>query len=241
MTQIIDTIMIFAAGFGTRMGDLTRSTPKPLVNVHGKPILYYVLDSIVNHGFKKIFINSHYLHEQIDAAVRHYQDNRVDCPRITVLYEPDILDTGGTIKADMKYFDSEFIFTHNSDVIIRSNKDLFREMSAAWDANKMDFFLLLHETNKAIGYVGRGDFEQSDRGMLTKPTTSTVNVLPYMYAGIAILKPELIASRSETKFSLQSYYDNPQKTYGYINDGAWCHVSSPKDLVRTEQFLSTYA
>ncbi|MES2214529.1 MAG: nucleotidyltransferase family protein [Pseudomonadota bacterium] len=239
MTKPIDTLMVFAAGFGTRMKAATKTTPKSLIKVHGKPILYYVLDSALRHGgFKNIFVNTHYLSDQIEDAVRHFESSRIDCPKITLLHEEELLDTGGTIKNGLKYFNSDAIVTHNSDVILKSDKDFFGSLKDSWDPEIMDFLMLVYETEKAVGYVGKGDFILSKNNQLLRPKNESN--YPYMYTGAAILKPGLIASNPKTVFSLQGYYDNPQNIYGCRHYGSWCHLSSPEDIISTEQNLRPF-
>lgn len=60
----IDTIMLFAAGVGSRMKHLAKNNPKSFILVLGRPILYHVLDLCKTYPFKKIVINTHYLHEK---------------------------------------------------------------------------------------------------------------------------------------------------------------------------------
>jgi MurNAc alpha-1-phosphate uridylyltransferase len=238
MTQQIDTLMIFAAGFGKRMKHVTQTLPKPLVRIHKKPMLYYVLESALRHRFKHIFVNTHYLHEQIEDAVKHFQNSRIDCPKITLLHEPELLETGGTIKNGLQYFDSDAIITHNSDIVLHSDQDFFMQLKQSWNPEIMNFLLLVHETQKAVGYVGNGDFELSPQMQLTKP--QNLDFYPYMYTGVAILKPSLVASNPQTIFSLQEYYNNPDHMYGQIHSGDWYHVSSPEDIIATERRLQPF-
>mgnify|MGYP001341747654 FL=1 len=58
-------LLIMAGGFGTRFGDLTKSTPKPLLKIRGKPIIEHIIDTAVDDGIKKIVISVHYLADQI--------------------------------------------------------------------------------------------------------------------------------------------------------------------------------
>jgi len=236
MTKDIDTLMIFAAGFGKRMKEVTKNIPKPLIPIHNKPILYYILDSAIKHGFRRIFINTHYLAKQIEDSIIYFQNNRVDCPKITLLHEEELLDTGGTIKNGLKYFDRDAIITHNADVILHSARDFFSDLKRAWNPQEMDFLLLTHETEKAIGYVGKGDFEIDNMGLLTKP--KTLDHYKYMYTGVAIIKPELITSNPQQIFSLQEYYNDPKRIYGYVHSGTWCHVSCPEDVESTMRHLA---
>jgi len=55
--------LILAAGRGSRLGKLTDSLPKPLVEVKGKPVISYLIDKLINLNVTEIFINMHYKHE----------------------------------------------------------------------------------------------------------------------------------------------------------------------------------
>ena len=61
--------MLFAAGLGNRMRHLTENNPKTLIPILGKPILHYALGLCTSYPFKKIVINTHYLHEQIAESI----------------------------------------------------------------------------------------------------------------------------------------------------------------------------
>lgn len=232
----IDTLLIFAAGFGKRMKQVTENLPKPLIEIQNKPMLCHILESATKHGFKKIFINTHYLHDQINKAIEEFQLNNPNCPSIQILHEEVLLDTGGTVKNGIQYFGDKPIITHNADIILKGNEDYFAKLKSSWNPTAMDFLLLVHETQKAIGYVGKGDFELNDTSkILTRP--HNLDSYKYMYTGVAILKPSVIAQNSDTIFSLQQYYDNPEKIYGIVHNGTWCHVSCPEDIESTNRFL----
>ena len=63
--------MVLAAGRGERMRPLTDHTPKPLLPVHGKPLLQWPLEALVQGGFRHIVVNTAWLGEQIsDFAVK---------------------------------------------------------------------------------------------------------------------------------------------------------------------------
>lgn len=61
------TAMILAAGRGERMRPLTDSTPKPLLQVRGKPLIEWHTDALVKGGFRQLVINTAWLGEQIPA------------------------------------------------------------------------------------------------------------------------------------------------------------------------------
>ena len=84
--------LILAAGFGSRMNELTKDTPKPLLKVKNQTLLDYAVKITEGITFNNIFINSHYLADQLHSYIElHF-------PHIKISHEEDILGTGGGIK-----------------------------------------------------------------------------------------------------------------------------------------------
>ncbi|MGE0094006.1 MAG: sugar phosphate nucleotidyltransferase [Alphaproteobacteria bacterium] len=65
----VKTALVMAGGRGTRLGERTKDTPKPLLNVGDRPILEHVLTALENAGVPEIFVSVHYLADQIEAFV----------------------------------------------------------------------------------------------------------------------------------------------------------------------------
>ena len=59
------TAMILAAGRGKRMRPLTDTTPKPLLKVHGKPLIEWHLEALARGGVRAVVINAAWLEERI--------------------------------------------------------------------------------------------------------------------------------------------------------------------------------
>ena len=89
--------MILSAGFGKRLLPITNKTPKPLVKINNISLLKNCIDFLFNIGCKKIVVNTHFKHQLIFDFIKYNYDNS----NITVLYEKDILDTGGAVKNAM--------------------------------------------------------------------------------------------------------------------------------------------
>ena len=233
----IDTILLFAAGLGTRMRDLSRNTPKPLIQINGRPILHYVFDLVSQYNFKNILINTHYYSEQIENEVRIIQNLYPDLPKITILYEKELLDTGGTVKNAFGITGTKPIFTINCDCLFFPNSNIFEDMVSAWNPDRMNFLILTYPTQKAIGYKGKGDFDIDDQHHIVHP--KNLIEMPYIYTGLQILKPEIIVANNKDKFSLGIYYLETEgtKIYTHILNGQWCHASSPEDIKAIETFL----
>ena len=84
--------MIFAAGFGTRMGALTKDLPKPMLELRGQSLVSHAVDLAKTANIETIFANTHYLADRLEPHLRDLG--------VTPLQEtPRILDTGGGLKA----------------------------------------------------------------------------------------------------------------------------------------------
>jgi MurNAc alpha-1-phosphate uridylyltransferase len=236
---MIDTIMLFAAGFGNRMRHLTENNPKTLITILEKPILHHALDLCKSYPFKKVVINTHYLHKQIEKSIEEYRENNPNFPEIEVVYEEELLETGGAVKNAKNLLGKGPIFTLNTDVILRSERNIFEDMVKKWDARKMDFLLLMQPYKNAIGYSGHGDFDLDSMGKLNRPDKQ--GNYEYMYAGLQILKPELIAKHPLKIFSLREYYLNSERVIGLkAKDVRWYHATTPEDIISIEMDMLSH-
>lgn len=230
---MIDTIMLFAAGFGSRMRHLTNNQPKSLIQVLDKPILHYSLELCKQYPFKRIIVNTHYLHEQIFNSIYDFQKNNPDFPKINIVYEEELLETGGAIKNVNDIICNNHIFTLNTDTIIQSRCNVFKQMLQKWNPKIMDFLLLMQPIAKTVGYTGLGDFELDQNNKVTKPDIE--DSYSYIYAGLQILKPEIIYQHPLNIFSLKEYHLNNQNVYGITVDKTrWYHATRPEDIVDIE-------
>lgn len=233
---MIDTIMLFAAGRGTRMLNLTKNKPKTLINILKRPILYYALDLCKTYPFKKIVINTHYLHQQIEESIKKFKETNLNFPEIILINEEELLETGGAIKNAKKILGDKEVFTLNTDVILQSKDNIFRIMQEKWNSRIMDFLLLMQPCNKAVGYTGKGDFDLYDDGKLLREEKK--NKYEYIYTGLQILKPEIIYANPAAIFSLNEYYFNNPMVRGIsIKDTKWYHASRPEDLKHIEKCI----
>ena len=101
--------LLLAAGFGTRLGNLTKYTPKPLIKVNNKPILTFCLEQLAQAGVTEVIINTHYLADQIDDFLK-----KNDAPiKIVISHEKQLLGTAGTLKKHIQVLaEGDFIVMH---------------------------------------------------------------------------------------------------------------------------------
>ena len=89
----ISQAIIMAGGLGSRLGDLTKFTPKPMLKVKGKPVLEYCISQLENEGIKEIYISVNYLAEKIVK----YIEERKSKSKIIPVYENNKLGTIGPL------------------------------------------------------------------------------------------------------------------------------------------------
>ena len=105
--------MILAAGYGTRLRPYTNHTPKPLFSIAGRPLLDEIIRRLQQAGCKAVIINTHHLHQQIEAFVAD-QNYSLE---IVTRHEPEILGTGGAIKNVSDFWDNQPFMVINADII----------------------------------------------------------------------------------------------------------------------------
>ena len=227
--------MVLAAGLGQRMRPLTDTMPKPMVSVAGRPLLDHVLDRLADGGVTEAVVNVHYLPDQIIA----HTAGRAH-PRVIISDERDqVLGTGGGVVKALPLLGHEPFFHVNSDTMwiegVRSN--LVR-LAEAFDSERMDILLLMAPTASSIGYSGRGDYSMLSDGTLRKRREH--QVVPFVYAGAAIISPSIFDGAPEGEFSLVRMFDkaNEQdRLFGLRLDGVWMHVGTPDAVAAAEEAL----
>lgn len=216
--------MIFAAGFGTRMGDLTADRPKPLIPVAGRTLLDHALAPAQAADLHPVVVNTHYKGAQIAA--------HLDGTDVTVLDEaPDILETGGGLRNAVPFLGADPVFTMNSDAVW-AGPNPYDILEAAWRPDNMDALLLCVPASRALGHPGR-DFVLAPDGRLSRGAG-------YAYCGVQILKTNGLADIPDAAFSVSRLWDLAAKAgrlFGISYPGQWCDVGQPENISLAESML----
>lgn len=91
--------ILLAAGVGSRLRPLTDELPKCLVPVNGRPLIDYWLRHLAAIGVERFLVNLHYRSDM----VRAYLEQGPFAGRIEIVYEPELLGTGGTLLANRRF------------------------------------------------------------------------------------------------------------------------------------------
>src|ERR1700728_1583647 len=232
--------MILAAGLGTRMRPLTDAMPKPLVAVGGKPLINHVLDHLAAVVVETAVVNVHHFADQIE---QHLKPRRA--PKIVISDERDaVLGTGGGVVKALPLIGAAPFFHVNADTLwIDGVRPNLTRLAERFDPAQMDILLLMAPTTSSIGYGGRGDYAMMPDGALRKRKEH--QVVPFVYAGAAIMSPSLFADAPSGEFSLTKTFDRAneqERLFGLRLDGGWIHVGTPEAIPAAEEaFLDSVA
>lgn len=221
-----DKAFILAAGFGTRLRPHTNDKPKPMVKVHGKPMIDHALDQLESANVKTCIVNTHY---KADILHDHLKDRT--SPEIIISHEPDILDTGGGIKNAIHHFTEPF-YVVSGDSVCEDDPDqnALKAMAEMWDSNTMDILLLLQPVNTMALTHGVGDYDLDDQGRAVRSLDKDGK---YMWTSIRINHPAIFENTPDQPFSYLQLLDKAQENgrlYGMVHKGTWHHISTPDDL-----------
>jgi MurNAc alpha-1-phosphate uridylyltransferase len=228
-----DKAMVLAAGLGLRMRPLTEQMPKPLVSVAGRTLLDHVLDKLGDAGVSEAIVNVHYLPDQIISHVTGRKR-----PLVTISDERDqVLGTGGGVVKALPLLGRAPFFHVNADTLwIDGARSNLARLAEAFDPARMDILLLMAPTAGSIGYEGNGDYSMLPDGALRKRKEH--QVVPFVYAGAAILSPGVFAGAPGGDFSLTKIFDaanEQERLFGLRLDGTWMHVGTPDAVGAAEQ------
>ena len=230
-----DAAMVMAAGLGKRRRPLTASRPKPLIPVLGKPLVDHALDKLAEAGVGRAVVNVHYMADALEAhlALRN-------APAITISDERDaLLETGGGMVKAMPHLPDPFFCLNSDNIWLDGPRDVFAELSTAWNPVTMDALLLMVRHTGACNYVGKGDFHLDPLGKVSRRRAG--RVAPFIYTGIQIVSHRLLRDAPQGAFSTNILWNRAieeGRLFGLVHTGQWFEVGEPSAIARTESWLT---
>lgn len=106
--------MILVAGYGTRLGELIKDTPKPMLDLGGCPILEHIIRNLARQGFNQIAVNLHYKADVIKDYFGNGMRFGID---LIYSYEPKLLGTAGAIKKMEWFLGADTFLVHYGDIV----------------------------------------------------------------------------------------------------------------------------
>jgi N-acetyl-alpha-D-muramate 1-phosphate uridylyltransferase len=233
--------MIMAAGKGTRLGKITETIPKVLIDINGKSLLQIAVETCARYGFDDIIVNVHYMADMVEEEIRRL--NRLGF-RIAVSDERELLlENGGGLYNARGFFDRHPFLVYNADIVTDLDlSSLYRYhlkknglVTLAVRNREGNRFLLVNSEgllkgwcNKATGekiLAVKGDEELSEIG----------------FSSIQILDPEIFNYMKEGIYTVVSLYLQLASCHSIFtyrcDDGYWFNVGTPENLESVREFL----
>lgn len=220
--------MVFAAGLGTRMAPLTKTRPKPLLKVGKRTLLDHALDQRKGLGVTKTVVNAHYKHDMISQHL-------ADTDAAVSIEQPDLLDTGGGLKAAASLLGSTPCYTLNADVVWLGPNPL-EVLKAHWKETDLSALLLLVPLSSTHNRFNGGDFSRHSDGTITRGGD-------YVYTGAQIIDVGLVSKAEDNIFSLNAIWNHLIETDGLravLYPGEWCDVGTPEGLQGAEKLWDAF-
>ncbi len=230
--------MIFAAGIGSRLKELTRDTPKCLMQIGGTTMLEQVVTRVKEAGVTSIAINVHHHAEKVIQFVESRKRFGIE---VIFSHEPVLLDTGGGLKNVRAFFEKEDTFIiHNADIYCTSDLTrlvhIHRERAALATLLVMERRdprgLYFDPNHKLIGWTG----EQL-------PPPPQAQLLPF--CGISVASGSLFESMEDTQvFSIIGTFlraaRSTSRVFGQrLEEGAdWVDIGTPEELFELQRRLA---
>lgn len=181
---------MLSAGYGTRLGALTRETPKPLLPIEGVPLLVRTLRHLAAQGFRDVAVNLHFRGDLVRAALG---DGAAAGVRVTWSDEPALLGTAGAVQALRGFFeadDDESFLVLYGDLLLDVD---FAPMIAQHRATRAAATLLLHQRAGSNSLVQMGD-DRRITGFIERPTPEARARAPFPWvnSGAQVLHRTLL-------------------------------------------------
>ena len=173
-------VIIMAGGKGTRLGELTKNNPKPMVKINGTPILQIILEQCILAGFKKFYFSVNYLKDKIKD---YFKDGSRWNISINYLEEDKPLGTVGSLSL-LRNRPYNPIIVLNCDILTKIN---FDNLIKFHKENSADISICVSRniTNIPYGVVDIDNGQVS--GLREKP-----NLINFVNAGVYLLEPKII-------------------------------------------------
>jgi len=233
--------MIMAAGKGTRLGKITGTIPKVLVDINGKSLLQIAVETCYRYGFDDIIVNVHYLADQVEEEIKRLNRSGF---RITVSDERDLLlENGGGLYKARGFFDKNPFLVYNADIVSDLDlSDLYRchkknngLATLAVRNRKGNRFLLVNSKGVLRGWCNKATGEKILAGDINEELSEVG------FSSMQIIDPEIFNYMKDGIYTVVSLYLElapSHKIFTYrCDDGYWFNVGTPEELGNVRNYF----
>ena len=223
--------MVLCAGFGTRLGELTREIPKPMLDVAGRPMLWWILRHLRAQGFAEAAVNLHFLPEMIPG---YFGGGGEVGLALTYSHEEQLLGTAGGVKKMEAFLrESDPFLVQYGDVV--TDQDFGALIAFHREKNALAT-LLLHQRARSNSLVTMDNAGQIV-GFLERPSEEARRgVAPgWVNSGVCVCNPEILeqipkGAACDLPRDIFAPMTGGGRLFGFGLTGYRCAVDSPERL-----------
>lgn len=224
-------ILILAGGLGTRLGSITKHTPKPIVKIKNKPFLQYQLELLKKNNLRECILSVGYLSEKI---IKFFGNGKKFGINIRYSIEKEQLGTGGAIRKAVSKVNNDFIVM-NGDTFLEVD---FHDVIRFHEKNNADLTMVLTHVKDTSRYTKI----LLDKNFRIKRMMEDSASKGFINAGIYIINKKMIDWKQlPNKFSLEKdllpNLIKTKKVFGYIYKGYFIDIGIPTSLKKFEKDL----
>lgn len=226
---------------GTRLGNITETIPKVLVEINGKSMLEHAVEKCTASGFDDIIVNVHHLAGMVEEEIKKL--NRKGF-RITVSDERDcLLETGGGLYKARNFFDKSPFLLYNADIVTDMDLKDFLSFhkkkrglaTLAVRTRRGNRFLLINQEGILGGWCNKSTGERiivrDDSGKLAETG----------FSGLHIIDPSIFSFMNSGIYTMTTLYlqiasEHDIFTYRY-DEGYWGDIGTPENLESIRKLL----
>jgi dTDP-glucose pyrophosphorylase len=220
-----ESVVIMAGGLGSRLKELTRDIPKPMLNVGSRPILETIVRSFSEQGFRRFYLAVNYKAEQIES---HFGDGSSFGIELHYLREQQRMGTAGALSLLPQALEHPIVVT-NADLLTKADyvSMIQNHISAGADAT---MGVRKYEMQVPFGVVQENNGRIS--GVIEKPIHQFM-----VSAGIYVLSPSVLKLVPPNQFfDMPSLFEMLVEQGLYARnhniDGYWLDIGQPSDFER---------
>lgn len=230
---MIARAVLLAAGRGKRLGVLTESTPKPLLEVAGRPIIVHALDALIVAGVREFAIVTGYLAAKLEAELGNGAQSNVS---ITYFRQAKLDGTARAVALAREFVGEEPFFLGWGDIMVRAEnyREVLKKGRFADAAIAVN-----HVEDPATGAAVYVDSTMRVTRMVEKPPPGTSST-HWNNAGLMSLSPKVWPFIDALTPSTRGEYELPQAIAAMVASGSevvavpiegpWFDIGTPESL-----------
>ncbi len=230
---------VLCGGHGTRLGELTQTTPKPMVSIAGRPLLEYVLRNLVRHGFDDALIN---LHAHPEAIPAYFGDGAAVKAKITYVPEQRLYGTAGSVWNAREYFAQQELFlVHYGDIL--TTQDL-TAMTRFHRQSQAAATMVVH---RRPGSNSMAELAEDGRVLrfLERPSQEQRDTIAdsWVFSGILVCSPSIFVHCAQSEvmdFPRHVFPELIRRRLLYATplSGVRCAIDTPERLATAERLVA---